>query len=368
MIRLKTWFRRNVIFVVVVLVPTLTAVAYYGLIASDVYISESRFVVRSPQRQVQSGVLGSILQSTGFSRSQDDAYSVQDFILSRDALRELDDKLGVLKAYSNRDTDFINRFPGLDWDHSFENFYRYYGKHVGVDYDPVTSISVLSVRAFAATDAQRINDLLLQMAERLVNDLNDRSRQDLIRFAEHEVSVAEDKAKEAALALSAYRSKQSVFEPDKQAALQLEGVAKIQEELLATEAQLAQLQKLSPNNPQIPALTSRAETLRKAMEGEAAKVTGGRGSFSARAPNFERLALEREFADKQLGTALASLETARNEAQRKQLYLERLVQPSLPDKAMEPKRMRSVFTVFVLSLIAWGVIGLLVAAVREHTE
>jgi capsular polysaccharide transport system permease protein len=182
------------------------------------------------------------------------------------------------------------------------------------------------------------------------------------------VKIAEDRAKDAALALSAYRNRQSVFEPDKQATMQLQGVAKIQEDLLATEGQLAQLRRLSPDNPQIPALNTRVETLRKAMESEEAKVTGVRGSFSARAPNFERLALEREFADKQLGSALASLETARNEAQRKQLYLERLVHPNLPDKAMEPRRVRSVLTILFLSLVAWGVVSLLVSAVREHTE
>ncbi len=362
-------FYRNPLFLLIVLAPTLAACVYYGLIASDLYTSESHFVLRSPQRQVQSGgILGSLLQSTGFSRAQDDAYSVQDFILSRDALHELEEKLEVRKAYSSKDADVFNRFPALDQDGSFEAFYRYFRRQVGVEYDPVTSITVLHVRAFAGADAQKTNDLLLQMGERLVNNLNDRSRRDLIRFAEQEAKIAEDRAKDAALALSAYRNKQSVFEPDKQATLQLQGVAKIQEELLATEGQLAQLKKLSPNNPQIPALTSRAETLRNAMESEAAKVTGGKGSFSARAPNFERLTLEREFADKQLASALAALESARNEAQRKQLYLERLVQPSLPDKAMEPKRLRSVFTVFVFSLIVWGVVTLIVAAVREHIE
>jgi capsular polysaccharide transport system permease protein len=50
------------------------------------------------------------------------------------------------------------------------------------------------------------------------------------------------------------------------------------------------------------------------------------------------------------------------------LYLERLVQPSLPDKAMEPRRIRSVFTVFLIGLIAWGVVSLLVAAIREHSD
>jgi len=366
--QIKEWLRRNLVFAVTVLAPTFLAVVYYGFIASDVYISESRFVVRSPQRPVSSGIFGEILQGTGITRSQDDTYSVRDFILSRDALQELDQKLGVRNAFENKKIDFINRFPGLDWDDSFEEFFHYYGKHIGVDYDPVSSISILTVRAYTAEDAKKINDLLLQMSERLVNALNDRSRQDLIRFSEDEVKVAADKAKDASAALFAFRSTHAIFEPEKQAAIQLEGVAKIQEELIGTEAELAQLTKLSPNNPQIGALESRAETLRKAIATEASKVTSKSGSFSAQAPNFERLALESTFADKQLGAALATLETARSEAIRKQLYLERLVQANLPDKAVEPRRIRSIFTVFMLGLITWGVVSLLIASIRDHLE
>jgi len=366
---MKRWPIRRIIFVVTVVLPTLGALVYYGLIASDVYVAESRFLVRSQQRPMQQGgLLGEVLQGTGFSHSQDDTYSVHDFILSRDALRELDEKLGVRKSYSSKQADFINRFPGLDWDRSFENFYLYYRKHVEVEYDPVSSISVLTVHAFTADDAQKINDLLLHMSERLVNTLNDRSRQDLIRYAESDVKVAADKAKEAALALFAFRSTHSVFAPDKQAEIQLEGVAKIQEELIDTETQLAQLLKLSPSNPQIPALHSRAETLRNAVVSEASKVTSTKGSFSVHATQFERLSLELEFADKQLGTALAELEAARSEALRKELYLDRLVQPGLPDYPTEPKRVRSILTVFVLSLVVWAVLSLVVASVREHTE
>jgi len=365
---MKHWLKQHAIFALTVLLPTVLAILYFGLIASDVYISESRFVVRSPQRQVQTGLVGALLQGTGFSRSQDDTYSVHDFITSRDALGELDKKLAIRKLYTAANIDFINRFPGLDWDDSFEAFYRYYQKKVTIDFDTASSITVLRVRAFEKADSRRINDLLLQMGERLVNELNERSRQDLIRFAQAEVSLAEDKVKDAALALSAFRSNQSVFEPDRQASIQLQGVAKLQEELIATEGQLAQLRKLSPDNPQIGALENKSAALRVAMARESAKVTGGSGSFSARAPAFERLTLEKGFADRQLGVALTALETARSEAQRKQLYLERIVQPNLPDESVEPRRIRSIFTVFVLGLVAWGVVSLLVASVREHVD
>jgi capsular polysaccharide transport system permease protein len=364
--RIGDWPRRHIVFVLTVLAPTLLAGLYYGLIASDVYISESRFVVRSPEHQKQTGIVSELLQGTGFTRAQDDTYSVRDFILSRDALKELNDRLGVRKLFADPNIDIVDRFPGLRWDGSFERFYLYYGKHVEADYDPVTSITTLTTRAFTADDAYNINRLLIDMSERLVNALNERSRNDLIRFAEDDVRVAADKAHQASLAMLAFRSKESVFEPAQQATLQLEGVAKIQEELITTEAELAQLKKLSPSNPQIGGLVSRGDILRKAIASEAAKVTNADGSLSARAPTFERLALDSTAADEQLGAALGALQTARSEAARQALYLERLVHPNRPDRAMEPRRIRSVFTVFIVGLIGWGVLSLVLASIREH--
>lgn len=360
--------RLNGLFLLTVFIPTLLAALYYGLFASDVYISESRFLVRSPQRSVPSG-LGALLQGTAFGRSQDDTYSVHDFALSRDALRELDERLGVRAMYTAPEIDVLSRFPSFTWwDTSLEAFHRYYRKQVTVDYDTVSSISVLEVRAFTAADAKAINDLLLKMGERLINQLNERSRRDLIDSAQREVQAAEDRAKTATLAMSGFRTRQGVFEPDRQAGIQLQGVAKLQEELIETEGQLAQLRKLSPSNPQIGALENRVQTLTRAMAQEAAKVTGTGASFTAKSAGFDRLALEKTFAERQLAVALTSLEQARNEAQRQQLYLERLVQPHVPDDAVEPKRVRTVLTVFVMGLILWGVLSLVVASVREHTE
>ena len=359
--------RINWIFLVTLVIPTALALLYFGLLASDVFVSESHFVVRSPQRTTPTGI-GALLQGSGFARSQDDTYSVNDFVRSRDALRELDSALHVRAAFSSDRIDRINRFAGVDPDSSFEAFFRYYQNRVTVDYDSVSSISTLTVRAYTAQDARSINDMLLHMGERLVNNVNDRSRKDLIDVAQQEVQLAQEKALKAGAALAAYRASGSVFDPTAQSALQLEGVAKIQADLLATEALLAQVKQVSPNNPQVASLTRRAEGLRNSIAAESGKVTGASASFNSKVPVYDRLLLDKGFADKQLSSAMASLEEARSQAQRKQLYLERVVEPNLPDMATEPKRLRSIGMVVMLGLICWGVVSLVVASVREHAN
>src|ERR1700757_3832522 len=69
--------------------PTLAAGAYYFGIASDLYLSEARFIVRSP-KQVQTNPIGALLQSSGLTRASDDTAAVQDFMMTRDAVRKLE--------------------------------------------------------------------------------------------------------------------------------------------------------------------------------------------------------------------------------------------------------------------------------------
>lgn len=353
------------LFWITVVFPTVAAILYFGLVASDVFISEARFVVRSPERQTASP-LGMLLKGTGFTRAQDDSYTVQDYILSRDALRALDEKLDLRNAFKKG--DIFSRFPGLSWDDSFENMYRYYQQMISVQIDAGSSIGTVTVRTFRADEAQNVSVMLLEMAEELVNKLNERGRQDMIRFAANEVAFAEEKAKKTALALAAYRNQKGVIDPEKQSAIPLQQVAKMQDELISNKAQLAQLQLSAKENPQIPVLKKRIQMLETEIEHETAKVTGGGKSLASKAVEFQRLALEREFADKQLAIALASLEQARNEAQRQQLYLERIAQPSLPDTAMEPRRLRAILAVFVFGLIAWGVLSMLIVGIKEHQD
>ena len=357
----------NLLFLLTVAAPTALALVYFGLMASDVYLSESRFVVRSPERQVATG-LGALLKGVGFSRAQDDSYTMHDYVLSRDALKEINDKLAIGKAFASNQVDIFSRFGGIDFDTSFEALHRYYQKKIDVQQDTASSITTLTVRAYTAQDAQSINQKLLDLSEGLVNRLNERGRQDLIRSAASEVADAETKSKAAALALSAYRNAKGVVDPERQATVQLQQVAKLQDELIATKTQLAQLKAFTPQNPQIQSLQLRAKTLQAEMDTETTKVTGGERSLANKAADFQRLALEREFADKQLASAMASLELARNEAQRKQVYLERIVQPSLPDTALEPRRLRGILATFVLGLIAWGILTMLLAGVREHQD
>jgi capsular polysaccharide transport system permease protein len=367
----STWFRAvstNRLLLATVVLPTALAATYFSFVASDIYISESRFIVRGSQQNTPPGLLGTLLQGTSLSRSLDDTHAVHDYILSRDALKELMLKQALAEAYKRHDIDFLNRFGALGFNGSFESLHRYYQRRISVDVDTSSSIAVLRVSAFTAQDARRLNDAILGMSERFVNELSERARRDIVRFAAAEVADAERRAESAAVALAQFRADKSVMDPERQSAAQLMQISKIEDQLISTKTEIAELRASSPQNPQLPALQTRKDVLEREISDELGRVTGYGGSLSAKATGYMQVALERDFAEKQVSAAMALLENARNEAQRQQLYLERIVQPNLPDYALEPKRFRSVMVVFVLGMMTWGVLSLLAAGVREHFD
>lgn len=354
------------LFILCVLIPSLFAIIYYGFIASDVYTSESSFIIRSPDRQSSSSGLNLILRSAGFSRAQDDSYAVDTYIASRDALKNLEKTLKIKEKYSSQDIDFFSRFGTLIQGNSFEAFYKYYQDKVKIKSDSITAISALTVKAYSPKEAQQINEKLLQFSEVLINNVNTNARRDLITFAESEVRKAEDNANKAAQALTQYRNRNRVFNPEGQSTQVLTQITKLQDQLVQAKMQLAQLQNVAPDNAQIEPLRVQIRVLEQEIQNQKANVVGDRQSFTSQSANFQRLTLEKELADKQLAAAMTSLEQARNDAVRKQLYLERIAQPSLPDDALEPKRLKGIIATFLLGLITWGIIGMLLAGAREH--
>jgi capsular polysaccharide transport system permease protein len=365
---MKSFIKKiNGLMVLTVIIPTALAVLYYGFFASDVYVSESRFVVRSPDKPASSG-LGVILKSAGFSNSGDDIYVVQNYVKSRDALKALNSKNFIRNAYGAQNISIWDRYNPLGWDGSFEDLYKYYQGKVGVEHETVSSTTTMTVRAYNPEDAHKINLLLLQQAEELVNRLNARGRKDLIEFALREVEEAKEASRRAGSALASYRNQEGVVDPEKQATVQLQMISKLQDELITTQSQLLQLRTFTPDNPQIPVLRTRVKGLKKEIDEQLGRVAGNRRSLAATAEQFQRLQLESQFADKQLASAMASLQDSQNEARRKQAYVERIVSPSIPDEALEPRRLRGVIATFVLGLIAWGILSMLLVGIREHND
>jgi capsular polysaccharide transport system permease protein len=367
--RLAAFFRSlNIWFWAIVGLPTLLAGVYFFGIASDLYSSEVKYLVRGPSAG-QSNAISALLSGAGSSAVSEDTYAVHDYLLSRDAVRRLDQEQDLRTLLSRPEGDILTRFPGyLFWREDFEALYKAYARFVSVEIDGTSGVSTLEVKAYRPEDAQRVAKALLAFSEELVNKLNDRARHDALAVFQQEVSNTEHQIADIQAELTSYRVKQRMLDPKSAATGPIELVAQMNGQLANAKSQLAEVIKNAPNSPQIPLIKTRIASLERLIAEEHAKITGDSNSVATALSEYERLDVARQLAEKQLASAYASLEAARLQAQRQQLYLETIAQPNLSDYPLYPRRVVSFATVVVTCLLAYGIAWLLVAGVREHAS
>jgi capsular polysaccharide transport system permease protein len=357
--------KRLGVYGLAVIAPTLLVSAYYAFVAAPIYVSEASFVVRMAAPP-SSNVFGSLLQNSGITRSQDDTFSVQEYIRSRQALKELATKLPVRAIFGSPQADWLTRFPRFWENNSEEELYGYYSDRVSVIHNDTTGITVLRTTAFHAQDAADMNTTLLALGGDLLERLNDRARGDAVHFADNEVQEAQQRVIDAQRNITDFRNKELMIDPNASSMSMIDLISNLTAELASTRARLAETRKTAPDSNSIPFLTSQIAALEQQIENERAKMVGSDNSVAPRIADYESLVLMREFANKALVAALDALEAARADARRQQLYLEVVVPPQMPDEAEMPYALKNIAIVFLSLSLAYLLGWLMFTAIKDH--
>ncbi|WP_284948094.1 capsule biosynthesis protein [Acidisoma cladoniae] len=352
-------------FCLMVLVPTAVVSAYFFAIASPQYVSETQFVVRG-QSSAAPGMLSSLLQTAGGVSASEDTYAVQDYVMSRAAARDMMNAQQIEAVFNRPGADAIARFPNPFSGRSFESFYKYYDKHVIADLDSTTGISTLKVITFQPEDSQRIAAALLTASEDLVNRMNARQRQNTISSSQKEVADAEAHLRDLGAQLATYRNQQAMLDPMKQSVPMLRDISDLQSMLVTTRIQIAQLRASAPDSPLIPVYQRRVTALQAQIANSNTAITGSDTSLVPKITAYDDLTLQQDLGEKLLASAMASLEAAKAQADRQQLYIDEIVPPNLPDYPAYPKALSSVAVVFASLLGLFLLAKLIISGAREH--
>ena len=359
------------LFSIMVVLPTLVASFYYLFIAAPIYVSEAQ-IVASIKNAPQSGSagLGSVLASVGVSAGGEQiaAYEVQNYMLSRNGISELQKKANLLDIVGRPEGDFLYRFPRPFERPKIENLFNAYRRFVSVEYNLQTGLTTVKVRAFRAEDSKALAEALVDGAEGWISKLNDRALADALAQAERQVLDSETHLVKSQTALTAYRSSERLIDPDKSAAASLELLSRLEIQAATLRAQRAALAASAPQSPQLPLLGQQIAAFDAQMEQERSRSAGESDSLAPKVATYERLTLERDMAAKSLATAVEGVQAARLDARRQQLFLDRVVNPSLPDKAEEPHRLKMIGLILISCLLAYSILVLVIAGLREHQQ
>ncbi|MGD9804204.1 MAG: capsule biosynthesis protein [Hyphomicrobiaceae bacterium] len=292
-----SWPRQSCSFLIVVALPTLLAGVYYALIAADRYEAVSQFVIRSPSNTTTSQI-ASLVQGSTIVRSSDDAFIVQAYLASRDIVRTLVDTAELGARLARPEADFFWRYPSPFFAHNEERLFKHMQSLASVEYDFSTGIMTLRVQAFRPEDSKAIAEAMLVASEGLINRLSDRAQTNAISAAEQEVEQSRARAREVQTKITHYRNTIGMIDPGRVSAAALETIARLALESAQTSAQIAEIEKSSPQSTQIAALRHRKAALDDQILREQARLAGSGTSLAPMIAEYERLTLERSFAER----------------------------------------------------------------------
>ncbi len=354
---LTQWFRGLfvIITLMVLVVPNVIAITYFGFIASDQYQSESRFTVRTSTPALGKDQFAKV---TGIPSAKivQDTQIVTNFLVSQNMLDRLEQKMGLRSIYTSVKVDYFSRLAS---DAPREKFLSYWKKKVTSAISVPSGIVTIKLRAFSADDAQSTLQAAVTELEQVINDMNDRIWRDVTQVAQSNLENASKRLKDAREKVQMAQQRSGVFTVESSANSIFNLVTKLEAERIALRQRYeVNLQSIARDTPQMRILKREIESKDDQILALRAQMTGHQGGsqepLAQTASSFSQLQLEQNLAEQQFSASVKTLEQVQFSSRQQLMYLDAFIPPTHPQEAEYPRRMLWISVTFIASLITWA--------------
>ncbi|MCM2477155.1 RkpR, polysaccharide export protein [Rhizobium sp. CG5] len=363
-------------FLGLVVAPAVVGTSYMLFVAADQYHSSASFSVRSIDSVgAASDILGMFAQSSS-TNTASDSYILMDYVMSERMVAELDQHFNLEDLFKRRGADFVY---GIGKHLPIEDKLAYWRRMASMNFDMSSGIMQLEIKSFDPAQSQEITNFVLARCEALINDLSMKAREEVLKTARSEILLAEKRLADARIALREFRDVSQEVDPIEGAKLATQLVGGLEQKLASLNADLSTARaQMGEDTPRIRVLKATIGSIEKQIDFERQRL--GSGGATGQAANgqpagqdvagrlqvYEQLETEREFAERTYTAALASMESARMDANGKQRYLAVFVNPTLSELAQYPARWLNSFLVLLAGLFVWGVLTMSYYNIRDR--
>ena len=344
------------------------AVVYWGIVASDRYVSEAVVVIQRTDMAVGTSMdLGNLLTgATGGQRS--DQLLLRAHLRSLDMLKKLDEKLDLRSHYSDTSRDVLSRMWNKDEDQ--ERFHEHFLARTSVELDEYTGTLSIKAQAYEAKMAKAIADLLVAEGELYMNELGHAMARDQVHFLEKQVVELADRHINARRDLLSFQNRKGMLSPHATAEAMQGMINRLEAQATELKAKRASLLGyLSPSAPGIVDLNLQIQAVERQILEEQSRLTSPKSkALNATVEEYQRLEMAAKFAQDLYQTALVAMEKGRLEALRTLKKVSVLQSPSLPEYPREPRRIYNIIVFILAALILAGIVHLLAAIIRDHMD
>ncbi|QHQ35508.1 capsule biosynthesis protein [Algicella marina] len=351
---------------VFVFLPTTLVGYYYVAVATDMYETNSQFVIQTTENPAAGGGLGGLLAGTGLATAQDSTV-VQGYLSSREAFLKLEEEFGYSAHFKDPKIDRIQRLPQ---DATLDAAYDLFTKNVTIGYDPTEGIIRMSVIASTPEDSQQFSEALVEYAEERVDGLSLEARGDQLKEALARLATSRQAVEDATQEIVDLQQQLEVLSPELEVQGKMAIIQTLEQEREVKQLNLLELEaNPAPNQSrvnilrrEIARLSDRISVLRR----ELTQTTGENESLAGITSEL-RLA-ESRLAIRQLilQEAISSAETAQLEASRQTRYISISVAPVAPVEATYPKKFEGTLLAFIVFSGIYILVSLTISILREQ--
>jgi capsular polysaccharide transport system permease protein len=354
------------LFVLCVIVPTISYSWYLWTRAADQYESALGFGSRTEEGPATFDFLGAL--GGGSQSGSKDMDILNQFVISQELVAKLDARLDLKTLYAKPEGDPLNAFHAGG---TIEDLVAFWQRMVLIDYDNGTGLMNIRIFAFDPADARNIAGAVLAESTAIINKLSQTAQEDTTRYSKEALTATEDKLAEARLAVLDYQLKNNIVDPTNVVANQLSVVSTLNQQMTTAQIELDMLAGTVPAaDPRVATLERRIEVIRNRIAEEQAKVgaTADANSpgFAKLMAEFERLKVDLDFAQRAYLSALAAHDQALSDAQKKTRYLATYVTPTLAEAPTAPNRPLTAALVALAGFLLWSILVLTYYALRDR--
>jgi len=356
-------------FLIFVCAPLLLTAGYLWTRAVDQYTSELGFTVRREEAPSAVDILGGLTKLS--SNSSSDSDILYEYIQSQELVEKVDATIDLRTRFSRHAA--IDPIFSLSRNSSIEDLVEYWHKMVLISYAPGTGLIEVKVKAFTPEEAHEIAQVIFAESSRMINELSAIAREDAMRYAREELDTAVEQLKTARQALTAFRSRTQIVDPSADIQLQMGLLNTLQQQLGSELVDYdLLLTSVREDDPRLQQSQQRINAIRERIRQEREKFGGGAASrgdgedYATLVSEFERLSVDREFAEQKYTGALQNYDAAQAEAQRQSRYLAAYLNPTLAQSPQYPHRALLLGLTALFLLVAWATLVLILYSLRDR--
>ena len=354
--------------VVGVLLPALVVAGYLWLRAADQYASTVAFSVRTEESSSALELLGGITALSGSSSSDTDI--LYEFLQSQKLVADIDSEIDLRALWSKPEGDPVFAF---DPEGTIEDLVAHWDRMVQIYYDDGAGLIEVRVLAFEAEDAQLIAQTLFDHSSEMINSLSAIAREDAIRYAREELNTALERLKEAREGVTRFRNKHQLVDPSVDLQTQAGLLGKLEAQLADALIEFDLLANSTrDDDPRLTQGQRRIDVIRDRIDAERRKLglagdgNGDTDVYANLFGEYERLVVDREFAEQSYTSALATYDGSLAEARRQSRYLAAYVRPTKAESARFPERFTLLGLSVLFIFLVWSTLVLVVYALKDR--